>query len=834
MTDDTPATIDWNPLGEVYYRKLEVYSMFWADRIDLNQYIVSAGAYGGPIALIKENSAEGGNLNSRAVIHIFTSSGQEQAAFKWDGGRLVTMGWSNCEELICVAEDGAVHVFDMFGNFLRQFSLGLEIQRSFILEAKIFSSTYGTGICVLSGDYQFFVVNNINDVKVKPMQCPFTVEAPPSSWAVLSLPDDQGTKVLMAIDNTIYELDSFQPKTKNPPISHPVKAFIEMAVSFNQKYVAMFADTGLLWIGSSNLQEVYCQYNTHLQLRPSQLVWCGSGAVVGYWDNYLMMVGPTKDIVKYFVDSKVHLSQELDGVRIIGNYHQEFLQKVPVEVEDVFKLGSMKPGAMLHDASREYERKSARVDDYMKAIKDHLQEAVHECIKAAGHEFEPVKQRSLVKAAAFGKSFLQDMRPQVFVDMCQMIRVMNNVRDFKVGIPITYDQLQQLTVPVLIDRLVARRMYYLAIQICNYLRIPKRDGASRILAHWACYKVQQDNIDDNDIAKSIADKLGDTPGISYTEIASKALDRGRTALAIKLLDYEPRAEDQVPLLMRMSRDELALQKAVDSGDTELVYMVTEHMRKNMTLGEFLMKIRKYPVALSLFIKYCKQQDRRLLIDIYYQEDQFRNSGNAFIQDSFAEKALDSRIKLLSKAKESFDKGVFQFGSQVTEEHIKLLEFQSRLQDQFGKQFLNLSVSDTLYQLIYQGYHRQAETLKKEFSIPDIRYWWTKIQALGAARDWSELEKFAKSKKSPIGYEPFVEACWKFGNNRVEAEKYIIKVPLEKRVRLFIKIGYFEQAADAAFQMKSVNDLNIVFSKCGNNRSVAEKINVYRTQLMQRR
>lgn len=44
------------------------------------------------------------------------------------------------------------------------------------------------------------------------------------------------------------------------------------------------------------------------------------------------------------------------------------------------------------------------------------------------------------QAAAFGKSFLQDMRPQVFVDMCQMIRVMNNVRDFKVGIPITYDQ----------------------------------------------------------------------------------------------------------------------------------------------------------------------------------------------------------------------------------------------------------------------------------------------------------------------------------------------------------------------------------------------------------
>lgn len=45
--------------------------------------------------------------------------------FQWDGGRLIEMGWSNCEELICIAEDGAVYVYDMFGTFQRQFSLGL-------------------------------------------------------------------------------------------------------------------------------------------------------------------------------------------------------------------------------------------------------------------------------------------------------------------------------------------------------------------------------------------------------------------------------------------------------------------------------------------------------------------------------------------------------------------------------------------------------------------------------------------------------------------------------------------------------------------------------------
>jgi len=37
----------------------------------------------------------------------------------------------------------------------------------------------------------------------------------------------------------------------------------------------------------------------------------------------------------------------------------------------------------------------------------------------------------------------------------------------------------------------------------------------------------------------------------------------------KLLDYEPKAADQVPLLMRMKKDDLALEKAIISGDTDL-------------------------------------------------------------------------------------------------------------------------------------------------------------------------------------------------------------------------------------------------------------------------
>ena len=37
----------------------------------------------------------------------------------------------------------------------------------------------------------------------------------------------------------------------------------------------------------------------------------------------------------------------------------------------------------------------------------------------------------------------------------------------------------------------------------------------------------------------------------------------------QLLDYEPRAADQVPLLISMQEDERALIKAIESGDTDL-------------------------------------------------------------------------------------------------------------------------------------------------------------------------------------------------------------------------------------------------------------------------
>ena len=55
-----------------------------------------------------------------------------------------------------------------------------------------------------------------------------------------------------------------------------------------------------------------------------------------------------------------------------------------------------------------------------------------------------------------------------------------------------------------------------------------------------------------------------------------------------------------------------------------------------------------------------------------------------------------------------------------------------------------------------------------------RYWLLKIRALAEAGFWQVLEAFAKEKKSPVGYRPFVEACLRYGTAE-QARPFLPKV-----------------------------------------------------------
>jgi hypothetical protein len=151
---------------------------------------------------------------------------------------------------------------------------------------------------------------------------------------------------------------------------------------------------------------------------------------------------------------------------------------------------------------------------------------------------------------------------------------------------------------------------------------------------------------------------------------------------------------------------------------------------------------------------------------------------------------------------------------MAEDAKRLLSLQMAYERELGHKllFAGLSVNDFIYTLLCEGLGKRAEKVRADWRVPDqrfvissfylfaiplylssfyptlfscitfrrlslfdevvqkalinwtdSRFWWIKIKALARNKDWEGLEAFAKSKKSPIGYEPFVVnwSCYRF-------------------------------------------------------------------------
>ncbi|KAI8391556.1 Vps16, C-terminal region-domain-containing protein [Radiomyces spectabilis] len=641
----------------------------------------------------------------------------------------------------------------------------------------------------MTGSYQLISVTNFEEPQPKPMADIGLVD-PPHSWAVVppQYTLSRHVEVLIATSSTILVVDSKEVQDQLLQQG----PFTKMAVSPNGKFLALFTADGKLWVVSTDFQKNLSEYATKSKIPPQQLVWCGTDSVVLYWDKIVLMVGPFGDWIKFSYEDPIYLASEIDGVKIISNDKYEFLQKIPAATEEIFKIGSTSPAAMLFDALEHYEKKSPKADENIRSIRTELVDAVDCCIEAAGFEFHHYYQRALLKAASFGKCFLEHYNADRFVDMAQAIRVLNAVRFYDIAIPLTYAQYKRLTPEALIDRLVYRNHHLLAIRIAEYLKV----RTDKILINWACAKIKSSSEDEESICRMIVDKLSDKSGLSYAEIAKTAYNAGQTRLATKLLDYEPRAADQVPLLMSMQEDETALVKAIESGDTDLVYLVIFHLKRKLPLGEFFRIINNKPLACDLLEVYCKEQDKELLKDFYYQDDRRIESANVILSESFEDPDVAERISKLKIASKMYaDDRERAFEAKAVDEAVKLLQFQVQLEKDTHQSFSGLSVSETIQKCTMLGHHGKATKVKTEFKVPDKRFWWIKLRTLVEIRDWENLEKLAKSKKSPIGFE----------------------------------IGAFKEAGEQAFLNKDMEGLRQVRAKCTNH-IVAQELDSLLAQL----
>ncbi|KAI8591791.1 Vps16, N-terminal region-domain-containing protein [Geranomyces variabilis] len=759
-------TANWNLLGDRFYCKNETYSMSWKN-MDLSKFRIAAAPFGGPIAMIRDDKQVLmlSNQNTKPEMLIYSSAGALISQFQWDKGRIMGMSWSASEQLVCVLETGAVRLYTIHGEFV-QFSLGEEAKEFGVLECRMWPS----GLVALTGNFKLIAITNLEEPRPQ-LLADAGLKHIPSSWDVVSPKHtlSRHLEVILAVDANVLVVDAVMKQEQ----SLNQGPFTRMSVSPNGKFLALFTADGRLWVLSTDFQNKLAEFSTSSDSPPVQMTWCGTDSVVLHWPDTVLMVGPFGDWIRYSFEGTVHLVAELDGVRIISSDKCEFLQRVPTATEAIFKIGSTAPGAILFDAFEHFEKKSPRADENIRNIRAELADAVDTCLEGATNEFHPGRQRTLLKAAAFGKCFLGSYDANRFVTTCQNLRILNAVRHFEIGIPLTHSQFEQLTAQVLIDRLVNRHHHLLAIRLCEYLHIPR----DRVWIHWACVKIKTSVEDEDTLCRLIVEKLGGREfGVSFTEVAKTAHETGQTKLATKLLDYEPQAANQVPLLMSMEEDELALVKAIESGDTDLVHLVILHMKRKLSPAEFFRIVSSKPLASALLEAYCKEQDPQLLRDFYYQDDRNVDTANALVVEANASSLPPAeRInKLKVAAKLYSDDKERAFEVAATEDAIKLLGHQETLAKDLGlPDLLGLSAMETLARLLDLNQASKAAKIKSDLKISDRRFWWLKMRALVAKHDWEGLEKFARANPKQ-GYAGVVEALAKLKTTHAlaQAQKYL--------------------------------------------------------------
>ena len=530
---------------------------------------------------------------------------------------------------------------------------------------------------------------------------------------------------------------------------------------------------------------------------------------------------------------------DIDGVRLLTNDVCEFLQKVagklasnipynaiaklplPDTSENIFRLGSTSPASVLFDAAQQLDEGSPRADENIQLIRNDLAGAVASCVDASGQQYNIQWQKQLLKAASFGKSVLDLYSSDEFVEICRDLRILNAVRDHRIGLPITHRQYSELSPEKLIRRLVHRHEYQLSLHLANLLKYPTH----HIYVHWASKKVRASQSTDEAICTAIVSRLRHKRGISFEKIARAAFEEGRTELATALLDQETHAGKQVPLLMSMSEDELALDKAIASGDTDLVYHVLLHLKKVLPLAAFFRTVTKRPLATALVESSARLQDQMLLKDFYHQDDRRLDQSSLLFSEALTQILPQAKIDKLNLSTaylsdNSKDARVSQMQRiiQETQSLIRSQVLLDRDQKQSTQQrYVGLSLNQTIFHLILHAQHKKAQKLSQDLHVSPRVFERIRMRGLVAARNWQELEDHAhRTKRSLIGWDVYFHEILSAGNTRL-AGKYVFKCTsllVRERSEMFMKCGMLQQAGEELAKAKDVEGLEDLKSRAG--------------------
>ena len=95
------------------------------------------------------------------------------------------------------------------------------------------------------------------------------------------------------------------------------------------------------------------------------------------------------------------------------------------------------------------------------------------------------------------------------------------------------------------------------------------------------------------------------------------------------------------------------------------------------------------------------------------------------------------------------------------------------------------------------------------------FWYVKLHALTSIRDFEGLDAFAKSKRSPIGYEAFVRHLIEKGHPK-EAATFVPRCDSNKRIDLYVDCGEWRAAGKECKERGDKAKMEYVSGTCASS------------------
>lgn len=92
-------------------------------------------------------------------------------------------------------------------------------------------------------------------------------------WQTIT--EERNTYCLIAREKELYKILQGENVYSMQTVSFEkeFKSIIAMSISYNHKFLALYTNNGIIWMGTSDLQTKYCEFDTGRKEKPKQIEW---------------------------------------------------------------------------------------------------------------------------------------------------------------------------------------------------------------------------------------------------------------------------------------------------------------------------------------------------------------------------------------------------------------------------------------------------------------------------------------------------------------------------------------------------------------------------------